>query len=415
MKKHITQMIKEKTGLFITLSVITCFMFCFGEIVYGAENPVTERINSEIDDFIKDRKVKNSADFIFDLKTVQNKNNAYQLTGVTNQPALYLSLKKILKEKSYDVEDNVRMLPHPALKEGIYGLVSLSVANMRTNPRHPAEMATQALLGTPLNILDKSGGWLLVQTPDNYTAWTEESGVTLMNKAEMNRWIKARKLVYYKLSGWAYETSSNMSQTVSDLVICDVVEYIGETEHFYKTIYPDKRIAYILKSECIEYKKWSNMKNPTPAEIIQTAKKLMGVPYLWGGTSSKGVDCSGFTKLIFLIKGVILQRDASQQANFGKAVEQEDILTHLRPANLLFFGEKKSDKNKERITHVALYIGNGQFIHSSGRVRINSFDPASKIFSEGRKNSLVKAADYVGSIGSTNITKIKNNNFYRLR
>lgn len=406
---------KEKLKIFIVLSGITYFMLSFGEKVYGAEISINDKINSEIENFIKDQKVKNSPDFIFELKAVQKKNNTNQLTGVTNQPALYLFLKNTLKEKSYKIDEDVRILPNPELKDRIYGLVSLSVANMRTNPRHPAELATQALLGTPLNILDKSGGWLLVQTPDNYTAWTEESGVTLMNKAEINRWIKARKLVYYKFSGNAYETSSTRSQTVSDLVICDVVEYIGETEHFYKTIYPDKRIAYILKSECIEFKKWSNMKNPTPAEIIQTAKKLMGIPYLWGGTSSKGVDCSGFTKLTFMIRGIILQRDASQQANYGKAVEQENILSHLRPANLLFFGEKKSDKNKERITHVALYIGNGQFIHSSGRVCINSFDPASKIFSEGRKNSLVKAADYVGSIGSANITKIKNNNYYRLR
>lgn len=407
-------MIKAKLRLYI-ISGIICFMFNLAEKAYGTEIAVTEKINSEIENFIKEQKIKNSSDFIFNLKTTQNKNNTYQLTGVTNQPALFLSFKKTLKEKSYDFEDNVKMLPHPGLKDRIYGLVNLSVANMRSNPRHPAELATQALLGTPLSILDKSGGWLLVQTPDNYTAWTEESGITLLNKAEINRWIKARKLVYYRLSGYAYETSGTNSQTVSDLVICDVVEYIGETAHFYKTIYPDKRIAYILKSECIDYKKWANMKNPTAEEIIQTAKKLMGIPYLWGGTSSKGVDCSGFTKLTFLIRGVILQRDASQQANYGKAVEQENILSHLRPANLLFFGEKKTDKNKERITHVALYIGKGQFIHSSGRVRINSFDPDSKIYSEGRKNSLVKAADYTGSIGTANITKIKNNNFYRLR
>ncbi len=415
MKKYITPTAKGKTGLIIALSVITCFMFSFVANVYGAEISVTERINSEIDNFKKDQKVRNSSGYIFDLKTVQNKNDVYQLAGVTNQPALYLSLKKTLKEKSYDIEDNVRILPHPCLKDYIYGLVSLSVANMRTNPRHPAELATQALLGTPVNILDKSGGWLLVQTPDNYIAWTEESGITLMNKADINRWVKARKLVYYRFSGFAYEKPDTKSQTLSDLVICDVVEYKGETEHFYKTIYPDKRIAYILKSECIDFNKWANMKNPTAEDIINTAVKFMGIPYLWGGTSSKGVDCSGFTKSVFLIRGIILQRDASQQACYGKVVAQNDLMSQLRPANLLFFGEKKSDKNKERITHVAIYTGKGQFIHSSGRVRINSFDPGSKIFSEGRKNSLVKAADYVGSIGTTNITKIKNNNFYRLR
>lgn len=398
------------------LYFILIFIFNgIGLSLYGNDIKKSDLINSEIQNFIQSKKSSIKPSSIFNIKTVLNNKKQFELCGKTNQVGLYFELKSILKDKMFEFEDNVTLLPNTDLGENTYGLVCLSVANLRTTPHHWSELATQALMGTPLNILDKSGGWLLVQTPDNYITWTEENGISLMNKKEINRWLIARKLVYYRQFGNTYEKSSTKSQFVSDAVLCDVFEYVGESEHFYKVIYPDKRIAYVLKSECMDFGLWSNMKNPSADEIIHTAKQFMGIPYLWGGTSSKGVDCSGFTKLTFLVHGIILQRDASQQANYGKPIQQENILSHLRPANLLFFGEKKSDQSKERVTHVALYIGDGQFIHSSGRVRINSFESSSKVYSESRKNSLLKASDYIGSIGSANITKIKNSTFYHLR
>lgn len=408
-------MIKRKLNLPILYLVLTFLINGLGLNLYGSEISKTGGINSEIKNFIKLKKNLFKPNSIFDIKTDQNKNKELELYGKSNLPSLYFELKSYLKDMKFNFVDNVKLLPNTDLGDNIYGLASLSVVNLRTTPHHWSELATQALMGTPLNILDRSGDWLLVQTPDNYIAWTEENGISVINKIEMNRWLKARKLVYYKQFGNTYESSNKKSQIVSDAVICDVFEYAGESKHFYKIMYSDKRIAYVLKSECIDYKQWLNMKNPTAAQIIHIAKQFMGIPYLWGGTSSKGVDCSGFTKLTFLIHGIILQRDASQQANFGKPIQRENILNHLRPANLLFFVEKKEDKNKEKVTHVALYIGDGQFIHASGRVRINSFDSNSKVYSEGRKNSLLKAADYIGSIGTANITKIKNSNFYQLR
>lgn len=389
------------------IKTILLFSFIiFGHAQTFADTPtIPVIVQALVDSFNR------QSDEHYSINAIANKKQQTQLTGTTNRPKDFLTLKESWRKRKIEFTDSVRLQSNPALGDKVYGLINVSVANLRSEPLHSAELSTQALLGTPINILDKKNNWLLVQTPDNYVSWTEESTVTILNRQEINKWMDARKIVYYQNYGSSYEKADTRSQTISDVVICNIFEYISENRNFIKVMYPDKRVAFLKKTDCIDYSKWINLPNPTPADIIKTAKTFTGIPYLWGGTSSKGLDCSGFTKLTFLIHGIIIQRDASQQARHG-IISNGVTFDKLQPGNLLFFGKKDKSTDKTSITHVAIYIRNNEYIHASGIVGCNSFDSNSPIYSVYRANSFIKASDYISAIGTENITKVKYSDFY---
>ena len=116
-------------------------------------------------------------------------------------------------------------------------------------------------------------------------------------------------------------------------------------------------------------------------EIIERAKKMMGIPYLWGGNSTKGMDCSGFTGTVFRSEGYQLPRDANMQVKLGNEVVPEDDYSNILPGDLIFFGPP------DRITHVGICLGGSYFIHCSGDVHINSLDEKDELFNPYRKRT----------------------------
>ncbi|WP_394993093.1 NlpC/P60 family protein [Emticicia sp.] len=317
-----------------------------------------------------------------------------RIVGKTNLPLAKKDLLNRLKSNGYILADAVRILPNTEeLGDKIYAFVNVSVVNMRSQPKEPAELASQALLGTSLKIFDKDRYWYQVQTPDNYIGWVEGTTIDRITKEELDSYQAKTKLIFSKPYGFSYTKPDENAQTVSDLTWGDLLVVKDTLKDFYEVIYPDNRKAFIAKNEAIPYQKWKQSVMPTEQNLVNTATRMMGLPYLWGGTSWKGVDCSGFTRMIYQNNGILLPRDASQQVFVGEEVAFEQ----LKAGDLLFFGEKATTEKSEKVVHVGMWIGNNQFIHSSGMVKVSSFDKNFTNYDAHNASRYLRARRILGS------------------
>jgi hypothetical protein len=327
------------------------------------------------------------------------------LSGETNLPKAKEELFDNLK--SMKINDQIALLPSKNLGENIYGIVNLSVVNIRTKPEHSAELATQALLGSSLKILKSNGEWYLVQCEDAYIGWLDDDGLQLMDKQRFDDWRNSKNVIVTASFTNALSERNSNSFPVSDLVAGNLLKEISRDDEFSKVEFPDNRQAYVSVNDIQDYNLWLKSRETSFDGIYATAKSLMGIPYLWGGTSNKGVDCSGFTKIVFRAHGIELPRDASQQVHVGELVDTKNGFSNLIPGDFLFFGSKDSISGKEKITHVAIYIGKLEFIHSSGRVRINSFDKSKSNYAEDRLRTFIKAKRILTSLGRNGVKLTK--------
>lgn len=371
------------------------------------QNEYVDKIIKEVqENFAPDRRVA-----IFDLSyTIENE--TLFLKGETNMQESLDEVLDKLKGTGFQIESEVELLPSEELKDKIYAVVNISVCNMRSDRRHAAELSTQSLLGTPLRVYKREGSWFYVQTPDDYLGWVDPGGITLKNEEELNKWIQSEKVIYTYDFGFAYSQPESKSKRVSDIVAGNIFQFIEENDNYFKVLFPDGREGFISKDESKLYNDWVKSLNPVKENIIKTSERFFGVPYLWGGTSAKGMDCSGFTKTVYYLNGIILPRDASQQVHVGELIPTEDGFDKLQPGDLLFFGSKATEERRERITHVAIYLGDMDFIHADGKIRVNSLDKDKEHFSQYRYNSFIRAKRILSSLGENGIQLVKDSKFY---
>jgi SH3-like domain-containing protein len=320
------------------------------------------------------------------------------LYGSTTEQAAKDALLAALSEKGLNVLDSMIVLPDPAFEAKTWGVISHSVANVRYEADYSSEMATQLLMGTPVQLLEKRSYWYRIVTPEGYHAWVTVGSLQRMDGQELNAWKASDRMIittYYTLFR---ENADLTSQVVSDGVWGNIVERVGELGGYYKVRIPDGKIGFIPKKDAESFNGWIASRKPTPENIIATSKCFLGFPYLWAGTSIKAMDCSGFTKTVHFLNGVITLRDASQQAKVGEDVNVENFPGDLQPGDLLFFGRKATDERSERITHVGIYLGEGRFIHSATNVHINSLMPDAEDFYDG---TLVRARRVLNQIDQT--------------
>lgn len=345
--------------------------------------PIDEAIKKVQAQFAPDTRVA-----VFDVKA-EVKGDRVEVTGDVGQAAAREAVLMAVKNTGQqNVVDTIAVLPAPEFAERPFGVVTVSVAVMKTRASHASELGNQLIMGMPVRLLKRDGGWYYVQAlDDRYLGWMESDHLAIVGKAQLDEFQASPRVMVTSLFATVRSQADPASAPVSDLVIGNVLRRSGENGTFFAVQLPDGRKGFVSRSDAADFASWKASRTLTPENVEQAARLFMGVPYLWGGTSAKGFDCSGFVKTAFRLNGLELQRDADQQSNEGAAVSTDGDLAQLKKGDVLFFGPRPG---VTRITHTGIYLGGKLFIHCSGFVKLNSFDPSAANYSENLLKRLVK-------------------------
>ncbi|TAK46362.1 MAG: glycoside hydrolase [Saprospiraceae bacterium] len=385
--------------LIISITLICLFIYsCTDD---SSKQQVEDIIATVKAKFAPDKRVA-LLDYTFELK-----GESLCLKGETNLPQAKKELLRALAGAGFTILDSLTVLPSADLEGQHSGIVNLSVCNIRSAPKHSAELATQALLGTPLKVWKKQDGFFLVQTPDGYLGWLDAGGFVLTGDAGMDDWRASDRVIITAGFGFVLESSTAGSSKVSDLVAGDILRKTGQVGSYTAVAFPDGRTGFVASSSLLPFREWLETRTLDAAHILATAHEMMGRPYLWGGTSGKGMDCSGFTQTVYFLNGIMLQRDANQQADTGEELAADTTFQNLLPGDLLFFGRPASGDLPEKIWHVAIYEGSGKIIHASERVKVESLRRGDAAFNEERLNTYVRASRILSSAGANGIMAVK--------
>ena len=314
-------------------------------------------------------------------------------------------------------DDIARTLPMPkALDDSQtredYGICRISVMNVREEPKYDAEMGTQMLMGAICWIIERKDGWAMIITPDGYVAWVTESSLQFTDTVGAMAWKASPRLIVTAHYTPLLAAPRRGGAIVRDAVRGCILACTGISGSYYRCRLPDGVECYVAKRDVTDCRNYFERQNPSGNDIVADAELYTGVPYLWGGSSVKGLDCSGLAQRTYMDCGILLPRNASQQAKVGDDVDISGDWNLLRPGDLLFFGRKKDD-GSVGIYHVAIYIGGERFIHSSGGlVHVNSLIPGREDYFAGCTN-IVSARRILGSEDSDKgVSRIINNGWY---
>lgn len=231
-------------------------------------------------------------------------------------------------------------------------LCNVACTPLRAAPDDKSEIISQLLFGETAKIIKKKGkNWVKIScTLDQYEGWTDPKTLYFLTEKEF---IKANEKPAFSADIVSYLINGDISTPV--LLGSNLPKFDGIG--FY---HPDHR--YVFNGSAIH----PPDTKITKELLLKIARKYLNAPYLWGGRSPFGIDCSGFTQVVFKICGFQLPRDAYQQAEFGEIV---DFVETAEPCDLAFFQNAEG-----RITHVGILLDQQEIIHASGKVRIDKID-----------------------------------------
>ncbi len=364
----------------------------------------TEELEAMISE-IGNKYVPDSRTDIFNVQIQKDSPQRVILKGETTLLTARDAIIEMIRHTGYKIVDSLKILPISLPGMNTYGVVCVSVANIRSKPSHSAELSTQAIMGTPIEILKKEKGWLMIRTPDRYIGWTNDSSVKTMSESDLQKWNSRNRIIFTGMHGMI---NSEDGTPVSDLVAGSIVVVEETGVHQLRVSLPDGRTGLTNVVDWFSFEAWADTIVPREKAIIDCAIQFIGIPYMWGGTSSKAFDCSGFTKTVYFLNGLILERDASQQVKHGLAISSDASFTNHLPGDLLFFGSK----DPFRIIHTGIWKGDNRVIHASGMVKIESIIDNGDHFSSYLSDTYIESRRLIGQSSDVGFIRIKDHPWY---
>lgn len=300
---------------------------------------------------------------IFDVR-VETRDGRLVLSGeTTHTDAAEQLLAEAGKVVKTGIVDEIVRLPDPALGAGVYGVVRAAIVPVYLEPSLPAAQISQLVLGMRFDLLARRGDWLRVRAEDGYLGWIHDGYVRLGEREWAERW--ERGSYGEPVVSLGAELVDEEGNALARLPWGARVLRFGSTYEL-----PDGRRGTVGSGEVVDVDRLADRFPARGDSIARTARRWHGTPYLWGGVTMSGADCSGFAQAVMWMHGIALPRDSDLQARIGVPVDPGEDFSAVRPGDLLFFAEHSA-----RVSHVAISLGGPLIIHSAlgnGGVAVNT-------------------------------------------
>lgn len=298
---------------------------------------------------------------IFEV-TVERAGREVTLRGQSTHADAVDDLIGELASHGIAARDEVVRLPDQTVGETRHAVVRSAVAPIYAEPRLPAPQISQLVLGMRVEMLSRSDSWIRIRGEDGYLGWAYEGYLQQGDEDWAFSWER----------GTRGESVVSLGAELVDedgRVIGRLPWGARLTRHSGAFHLPDGRSGMVANGDVVDVDRLADWFPARGESVARTARRWLGAPYLWGGVTLNGVDCSGFTQAVMWMHGIALPRDSDLQARTGAGVQVELDHSSLRAGDLLYFAEQG-----ERVTHVAISLGGSLMIHSSlgnGGVALN--------------------------------------------
>ncbi len=352
---------------------------------------------------LKRARYSDERETVFDVKL--------QTPGFLEKPGVFYLVGRVLTAEQHQAaldalplkpaQDEVRVL---LTDDTPWALVNRSVADVRREADGLAEQVTQALVGEAVRVLETdSSGWEFVRLErDGYLGWVRGSALHHCSRDDVLAFQSACNVLVIAELAQAYlsphpsPTRRGEGGEVGKLPFGVALPLVDRRDEWAAVRLPDERVWWVAQTDLLPI---AERPQPDAAGIeftLRLIRRFIGVPYLWGGKSPFGYDCSGLAQTFWGFMGVNIPRDADQQFRVGRPVEGAP-----QPGDLLFFGKPDDNVGATRhlhITHVAISLGGDEIIHANGgtwNTAYNSLDPTNPIYRADLRASLVGVRRFV--------------------